>query len=315
MRAARFHRYGDPSVLQIEQLATPRPGPNELLVRVYASSLNPADLGARSGLMRLIHARHLPHVPGYDMAGVVEACGAAVTAFLPGERVYALVGLGGGAQADYVCVDQSKVAVAPERLSLSDAAAVPLGGLTALQGLRAHGRLQPGQRLLVNGASGGVGSFAVQLGKLLGCYVSAVCRGDKAAAVLALGADEVIDYSAEDFTQRPQTWNVVFDAAGNRELREVQRVLAAGGAMTTTRPSPTALLAGAVGRLGSGPRYRWFITQASGHDLALLTRLIDKHGLHPLVDRTFALEEIQAAHRYLESGEARGKVVVEVAQE
>jgi NADPH:quinone reductase-like Zn-dependent oxidoreductase len=312
MRAARFHKYGDPTVLKVEEVAQPVPANDELLIRVHASSLNPADLGARRGQLRLVHARHLPHIPGYDVAGEVAACGPAATAFVPGERVFALVGLAGGAQAEYVCVNQAKVARAPQHLSLADAAVVPLAGLTALQALRGKAHLQPGQRVLVNGAAGGVGSFAVQLAKVFDCHVTAVCRGTQAQMVTALGADAVIDYTHEDFAARRQSWDVVFDAAGNRTFRDIRRVLTAQGVMVTTRPSPRDLLTASLQRRGAGPRYRFLITRASGQDLALLAHLVDQGRVRPVVDRAFALDHIEDAHRYFEQGQARGKVVVQI---
>jgi NADPH:quinone reductase-like Zn-dependent oxidoreductase len=315
MRAVRFHSYGDPSVLQIEELPVPEPGPDQVRIRVVSSSINPADAGGRSGIVRLVHARTLPHTPGYDVAGVVDACGPGVAAFLPGERVYAMVGLDAGGQAEYVCVQTDKLAPAPSRISLAEAGAVPLAGLTALQALRAKANLQRGQRLLVNGASGGVGSFAVQIGKAMGCHVTAVCRGNKAADMRELGADEVIDYKQEDFTQRAQTWDVVFDAAGNRDLRQVQAVLPPHGFMVATRPAPADLALNALHLAGHRPGYAFLITQARGQDLALLTRLIDQGAIRPLVDHIFSMDEIQEAHRYFEQGDLRGKIVVQIADE
>jgi NADPH:quinone reductase-like Zn-dependent oxidoreductase len=147
----------------MESVPTPVPADTEVLIRVHSSSINPADIGARSGQLRLVHARNLPHIPGYDVAGEIVACGAAVTAFVPGERVYALVGLHGGSHAEFISVDQAKLARAPQTLSLADAGAVPLAGLTALQALRGKARLQRGQRVVINGASGGIGSFAIQI--------------------------------------------------------------------------------------------------------------------------------------------------------
>lgn len=313
MRAARFHQYGDPSVLQVEDVPMPMPIPKQVRVRVVASSLNAADIGGRQGIVRLIHARSLPHTPGYDIAGVVDLCGPNVSAFLPGDRVYALTGLDAGGQAEYVCIDQDRLAIAPASISLQQAGVVPLAGMTALQGLRAKANLQTGQRLLVNGATGGVGAFAVQIGKALGCRVTAVCRGSNSADVLALGADEVIDYQHEDFAKRRETWDVIFDAAGNRSLRDVQAVLAPNGAMVATRPSPVDLALGTLRFVGDRPRYSFVITKASGQDLALLSRMIDTGHIRPLIDRSFALDEIADAHRYYERGGVRGKIAVQVA--
>ena len=313
MRAVRFHRYGGPDVLHLEDVPLPEPAAGEVRIRVRSSSLNPADIGGRSGRVRLVHARHLPHIPGYDVAGVVERCGPAVSAFLPGEPVFAMVGLNGGAHAEYVCVAQEKVARAPARISLEEAGTVPLAGLTALQGLLRHARLRPGQRLLVSGAAGGVGSFAVQIGKALGCHVTGVGHGETRDLIAALGADDVVDHTREEVSRRAQAWDVVFDAAGSLDLRELRAVLAPEAIVVSPAPSPMNLLAGALRAVGPGPRYRFFITQDRGQDLALLARLIDDGRVRPAIDRFFALDEAAAAHRHVESSRTRGKVGLWVA--
>ncbi len=312
MRAVRFHTFGDPSVLRVDDVAPPVPRDNDILIRVAAASVNSADLGARQGHGGPIHVRRLPMTPGYDLAGEVTACGPKVTAFLPGDRVFALVGLQAGTTAESVAVSQTKVARAPDHISLVEAAAVPLAGLTALQGLRRVGMLQAGQRVLIIGAAGGVGSFAVQLAKVLGCHVTAVCRATKAERVALLGADEVIDPAEGGFLHRKQTWNVVLDASGTYDYAAVRPVLAPGGVMVGTRASTKSLLAGVRTALGSGPRFRFFITRANGHDLHLLAHLIDQGKLRPLIDRIFPMEEAHEAHGHAESGEVCGKVVVRI---
>jgi NADPH:quinone reductase-like Zn-dependent oxidoreductase len=227
--------------------------------------------------------------------------------------VYALVGLHGGSHAEFISVDQAKLARAPQTLSLADAGAVPLAGLTALQALRGKARLQRGQRVVINGASGGIGSFAIQIAKLLGCHVTAVCRTENHELVRSLGADTTIDYKVDDFTSRNEHWDVVFDVAGSHDFRDVRRVLTPRGVMVTPRPAPRELLNTALSALRSGPRCTFLITRARGHDLALLTALIDQGKLKPVVDRRFQLDELPEAHRYFESHKVRGKVVVQVA--
>lgn len=315
MRAVVFHEYGDPSVLRIEDRPKPAPRGDEVLVRVAGSSLNAADVRSRGGQMRLVHASHLPHVPGNDVSGVVEACGPRVTAFVPGERVYALVGLKAGAQAEYIVVAQSRLARAPHSIPLVEAAAVPLAGLTALQALRGKARIQSPRRVLVNGAAGGVGSFAVQIARAMGCHVTATCRGEKCAQVLALGADEAIDYTREDFTRRADRWDVVFDAAIARRFDEVLPVLAPDGVLVAPRPSREAVVHAALKPFRRGPRAEMLITRASGHDLALLTAMIDRGELRPLVHRVYPMDDIQSAHREFESGRFAGKIVIQVADD
>lgn len=316
MRAVRFHSYGGPDVLQIETVPLPMPEPTEVRIRIHGSSLNPADLGGRDGSMRLVHARHLPHIPGYDAAGVVDVCGDTVTGFLPGDPVFTMTGLSGGAHAEFVCVEQAQVAYAPTRISLVEAGTVPLAGLTALQGLRRVGHLHAGQRLLVNGAAGGVGSFAVQIGKAMGCHVTAVGHGETRDLMEGLGADEVVDYTQEDVTKRPQVWDVVFDAAGKLDLRALRAALTPESIVVSPAPTPqNVLLSGLhVAGVEAIPEYHFFITQPNGYDLALLARMIDNGDMNPQIDQVFAMDDIQAAHRYVEdSRRTRGKVGVQVA--
>ncbi len=312
MRAAMFSAYGDPSVLRVAEAPRPVPRPTELLIKVSGSSINPADIGGRHGLLRLVHARRLPHIPGYDVAGEIVACGAAVTAFAPGERVFALVGLNGGGHAEYVCVEQRKLARLPQRLALADAGVVPLAGLTALQALRGRAHIARGQRVLITGATGGVGSFAVQIAKYFGCHVTAVCRGEAREVALGLGADEVLDYRQGSFTRSGERWDIVLDAAGAYDFREVRPILRAAGMMVTPRPTPASIVPGLLRRFGRGPRYSGLITGASGQDLAFLSLLLEQGDLRPLLDRQFPLDQIGDAHRYFEAGGIQGKVAVQI---
>lgn len=312
MRAARFHAFGPPSVLRVEAAPRPPVKDDAVLIRVYASSINNADIGSRQGSLRIVHTRRLPHVPGYDVAGEVVECGPRVTAFLPGDRVFAMLGLGAGGQAEYASVAQGSVARLPRSIAFADAAATPLAGLTALQALRRKAHIRPGQRVLINGASGGVGSFAVQLAKIVGCHVTGVCRRDTFEFVAGLGADDLIDYRQDSVVDRGERWDVVLDAAGNLDFADVRRVLGPGGVMVAVAGSPRALLMAARTRFASGPRFTLFVTEASGRDLSLLAHLIDQGRLRPTVDRVFPLERIVEAHRYFEEGAPRGKVIVQI---
>ena len=312
MRAVRLHQFGDPDVLQLDEVALPEPKGDELRVRVHATSLNYAELGVRRGEMKAFSFWQMPLTLGFDLAGEVEACGANVTAFRPGDRVYGAIGHRGGANADYACVKQSRVTLAPASLSLEALAAVPVAGLTALQALRGIADLRAGQRVLVNGASGGVGAFAVQLAKRFGGTVTGVCSGAKRDFVLSLGADEVIDYQQEDFAERRERWDVVFDASGKRDFAALHGALSDEGRAISTRISPRGAFNALTSRLGAAPRYHFIPARERSYDLAFLARLIEGGELRAPVDRTFGLEDLPAAHRYMESGEARGKVVVKV---
>lgn len=281
-------------------------------MRVRATSVNHMDLSFRAGEPKAVTAWRLPFTSGFDLAGEVEAVGPKVTGYEPGDRVFGELGLQGGANAEYVLVKQNRVALLPPSISWTDAAALPIAGLTALQALRTHAGLQQGQRVLVNGASGGVGAFGVLLAKLFGAHVTAVCSGGKREFVLGLGADEVIDYRHEDFTRRDATWDVVLDASGGGKLADVRRVLSRRGVMVILRMNAPNALAMVTSRLQVGPRLVLMVAQARTSDLAFLARLVESGRLRVPVERTFALEEVSEAHRHLEAGGVRGKVVVEV---
>ena len=316
MRAVRFHRFGDPGVLRVDSVETPQPKGDEVLLKVHGSSINYSDVGLRRGELKLVSFWRLPLTPGFDVAGEVVACGPEVTAFLPGDRVYALLGLQAGGLAEYVCVAQEKLGNAPQTLSLFDAAAVPLAGLTALQGLRGKAGLhaREGQRVLVNGASGGVGAFAVQFAKFFKCHVTAVAGTGKLDFVRGLGADEALDYHQADFTRLSTQWDVVFDAAGKREFGEVRPVLRPGGVMVSTRTSPQGVLASVTTAVTDGPDFSFLITKERGQDLNFLAGMIDRGQLRVPVDRVFHLAEAADAHRYFESNATQGKVVIAVSE-
>lgn len=310
MRAARIHRFGGPEVLRFDEVKIPKPKRDELLVRVHATSLNHIDVGMRRGDLKVFAVGRLPLTLGFDLAGEVVACGAQVTAFAPGDRVFGAIGHRGGAAADYACVKQSKVARVPPTVALTTLAAVPIAGLTALQALRVYARLRPGQRVLVNGASGGVGAFGVSLAKLFGAQVTGICSEAKRDFVRGLGADEVLDYRTADFTNSNRCWDIVFDAAGNRTFGEVRRVLSPRGVMVTTRLAPRVALSMLTPARRGARRLAFVPARERSMDLAFLASLVEQGELHVPVARTFRFEEMAAAHHHLESGNARGKIVV-----
>ncbi len=314
MRAARFHRHGDPSVLRVDDIAPPRaPTGDELLVRVAASSINGTDLGLRRGRARIATFGRLPFTLGFDLAGEVVGCGPAVTAFEPGDRVMALLGHGGGGQAEQVLLRQSRAARTPRSLSPEASAAIPLAGLTALPALHGKAALhtRPSARVLVTGASGGIGSYGVQLAKLAGAHVTGVAGGPKLPFVTDLGADATVDRLRRDLTDIDATFDVVFDTTGRPALDAVRGILAEGGVFVSTRPiSADALRALAPRALRSDDRrFAAVATRARSQDLARLAALVDTGRLRPALDRTFPLAEIGQAHRHAEEA-LRGKVVV-----
>jgi NADPH:quinone reductase-like Zn-dependent oxidoreductase len=326
MPAMVYTRYGPPAVLQLTEIARPLPGDHDVLIKVQAASLNPADwhyvrgtpLLFRPALGGLLRSKYT--IPGADLAGLVEAVGRDVQRFQPGDAVFGdLSGYGRGTLAAYVCVrEEAALALKPAGLSFEQAAAVPLAALTALQGLRDHGQIQPGQQVLITGASGGVGTFAVQIAKSFGAEVTGVCSTRNLDLVRALGADRVIDYTHEDVTRRGQRFDLILDCAAYRSFPEYRRALCrqgryvlVGGAMP--RVFQVMLAAPLLSSIGSRT-YRTFVERANTKDLVYLTALLDAGKVVPVIDRCYPLHEAAEALRYLEAGHARGKVVITVDQ-
>ena len=319
MKAIIYTRYGSPDVLQLKETAAPQPGEGEVLVKVWATGLNAADRYALSGkpfIARLMIGgpRRPKHtILGADVAGVVEAAGSNVSRFRPGDAVYGdLSGVGSGGLAEYVCAPEGVWALKPAGVSFEQAAAVPMAAVTALQGLRDKGQIRAGQRVLVHGASGGVGTFALQIAKALGAEVTAVCSPRNVDMAYALGADHVIDYTREDFAQNKQRYGLIFVANGNRPLGDYQRALAPGGI--------GVVAGGALGQifqamlLGPLVAGRGKVTSLSAKpdsgDLATIGEWLEKGTIRPVIDRCYPLAETAEAFRYLEKERARGKVVV-----
>ena len=314
MRAVVAPRYGDAEVLEVRERAVPAPGPHDLLVRVRAAGVNPADLHLLRGqpaFLRLMgHGLRRPRydVPGADVAGRVEEVGAAVRAFEPGDEVFAdLSAVGRGAFAEYVVAPAAAWARKPCPLDAAAAAAVPMAAVTALQGLRDHGRLAAGQRVLVHGASGGVGTFAVQIAKTLGAHVTGVSSGRNTDLVASLGADRTVDYTREDFTAGHEAYDLIFDTVGNRSIREVRAVLAPEGTYVSTAFSPGLLLAG-LGRRSQ--RLHAMVARPNATDLRTVGAWLEEGAVAPVLDRTYPLERARDALAYLEGRRARGKVVL-----
>jgi len=323
MKAVVRRCYGPPEVLAVEDVEKPRPAEDQVLVKVRAASVNPLDwhyMRATPYLMRMDSGVGTPVNPriGVDFAGVVEAVGKDVTRFKPGDEVF-----GGkfGALAEYVAVtEDGSLARKPPNLGFDQAAAVNVAAVTALQALRDHAGLKAGQAVLINGASGGVGTFAVQVAKWLGAEVTGVCSTRNVALVRSLGADHVIDYTREDFTQGTARYDVVMDNVANRGVLEVRRVLkpagkyvAIGGGGPDANPwiGPFATpLKAMVVSWFVDEDMGMFVSHGSGEDLAVLAGLMQEGRVVPVIDRTYPLAETAEAMRYLETGRARGKVIV-----
>lgn len=311
MHAVGFRRYGSAEVLEPLEVALPSPGPDDLLVRVVASGVNPADGLLRSGKLRLVARVRLPFVPGCDVAGIVEEVGPAVTGFRPGQAVYAMLpSIGGGGYAEYAVVRAQDAAVLPGTLTFAEAAVVPLAALTALQALRDHAHVQPGSSLLVNGASGGVGTFAVQVGKALGARVTAATSEGNADLVRDLGADQVVDYATDLFAAGHH--DAVLDAVGAHPLRRWRAVLEPHGVVVTLNPARGNPAARALARLTGTQRLASLLVQPSGADLATLTGWIEAGRLRPVLEQAHPLDDAAAAHRRSETKRVRGKLALVV---
>jgi NADPH:quinone reductase-like Zn-dependent oxidoreductase len=315
MRAAAIDGYGGSDRLVIREIERPAPGSGQILVRVRAAGVNPLDWKIRSGSLRFIMPQKFPWVPGFDVAGIVEEIGVEVDTFAPGDAVHALLPKG-GACAEFTVVEASAAAMIPDGLSFEEAAAVPVGGLTAWQALVDRGQLAPGERVLVNGGAGGVGHFAVQIAAALGARVTAVASGRNQGFLHELGAQRTIDYESDDFTRDEETYDIVFDAAGTSNFRECDLILGEGGIYVTTNVGPRiffhSILTGFGGLFGPARRARSIVVKPNGKDLAEIDSLILRGKVRPHVDRVFSLDEIRQAQEASESGHPRGKIVIRV---
>jgi NADPH:quinone reductase-like Zn-dependent oxidoreductase len=318
MKAWTYRRYGSPDVLRWADVETPSPKDDEVVIRIRAAGLNAADWHMMRGepkLVRLFSGLRRPRkraIVGSDIAGVVESVGAGVTRLHPGDEVFAEVGAGGC--AELVAVAASSVALKPATATLEQAAAVPMAGLTALQALRDHGRVQAGRHVLVNGASGGVGTFTVQLAKAFGAEVTAVCSARNLEMVRSIGADRVIDYAREDVTLGEPRFDVVVDIVGTHPLRHYRRVMTPGatyvmvGSVNNRFIRP--IVYGKLLSLVSGRRFTAFVAKGNEEDLAYLAARVDAGEVTPVIDRTYQMAAAPDAMRHLEGGHVAGKLVI-----
>ena len=314
MKAFVYERYGPPERLRMAEVDTPAAGAGQVLVKVLAASVNAADWHMLRGrplfsraTLGLLRPKH--RILGVDVAGRVEAVGSGVAGFQPGDEVYAnLLDHGYGGFAEYVSVPLGVLSLKPASLSFEEAAAVPMAATTALQGLRRHGELHPGQRVLVNGGSGGVGSFAVPIAKAAGAEVTAVTSTPNLDLARSLGADQVIDYTTTDFVNTGQRYDRILDTVGNRSVRDLRRALAPGGKAAVTGFTSVRRLLGVS--LGGGKDVAQVQAHVTAKDLELLSDLLEAGTLRPQIDRRYAFADLPAAIAYLEQGNAKAKVVV-----
>ena len=322
MKAILCTKYGSPDVLELKEVEKPAPRDNQVLVKIHAASANPLDWHGMRGapfLVRLGGGFSKPKDPrlGADLAGTIEAVGKAVTRFQPGDEVF---GLAGGTFAEYTCVAEDALVLKPANISFEQAAAVPVAAYTALQGLRNTGHIQSGQKVLVNGAAGGVGTFAVQIARSFGAEVTGVCSTSNLELVRSIGAAQVIDYTREDFTNNGRHYDLIYDAVANRSISELQRALNPGGICVVAGFSNLFNL---VKLMLFGPwasrrenKKVGMMDMASSNqkDLIFIRGLLETGKVIPVIDRCYPLNETPEAIRYLEKGHAHGKVIITIEQ-
>jgi len=326
MKAIICPRYGSPDVLQLREVEKPSPQPNEVLIKIHAASLNSRDLRmlrANPFFMRLIPGglfRPKNKILGSDLAGRVEVIGSSVKQFQPGDEVFGYLpsATGRGTFAEFVCADEKTISLKPANLTFKQAAAVPLAAVTALQGLRDNGDIQPGQKVLINGASGGVGTYAVQIAKALGAEVTAVCSTRNLEMVHSLGADQVIDYKVEDFTQRGIQYDLILAVNGFHTIEDYLRALKPSGSYIVAGGSMRQLIqAGSKAKrnpmLGTQKICILSLEQNS-NDLILLKEMLEAEYIKPVIDGCYPLDKTPEAFRYFEKEHPKGKVVIDIYQ-
>lgn len=325
MKAIVYHEYGPADVLKLAEVAKPAPKDDEVLIRIHATSVTTGDVNMRGftfvprgfGLIsRLMFGYRRPNkaILGVEFAGEIEAVGKNVTLFKAGDQVFGLDGAGIGAYAEYKCMPESGgLALKPAGLTYEEAAAIPNGALTALTFLKKLANLRPGQQILVNGASGSVGSAAVQIAKHLGAEVTGVCSAANASLVKSLGADHVIDYTREDFTRSGRVYDVIFDTVGKTSLAQCRNVLAPGGLFLASAGGLPEFVQMLWTSLVGGQKVLAGISSESAEDLALVKELVETGELRPVIDRRYPLEQTAEAHRYVDTGRKKGNVVITLA--
>ena len=322
MKAIVYRSYGSPDVLRYEEIETPVPGSDELLIAVRAASVNPLDVHLMRGepyALRIMTGLRKPKNPrlGVDVAGRVESVGVDVKQFKPGDEVF---GVARGAMAGYVCGSASRFVTKPQNVTFAQAAAVPVAGCTAFQGLSKRAKIQPGQKVLINGASGGVGTFAVQIAKTLGAHVTGVCSTRNVQLVRSIGADDVIDYTREDFAENIAGYDALVDCVGNRSLSACRRVLKKDGIYVGVGAHGDSVIRLLV-RLSSTVVMSAFVSQnlltlsakADNETLAAIAGLMESGKVTPVIEKEYSLAQAPDAIRHLETGHTRGKVVITVS--
>lgn len=315
MKAVVMRKYGTPDVLEIANISRPQIDDNQVLVEVYASSVNPVDWKIRKGNLKLFMRKKLPCILGGDIAGRVVEVGNKVQFFRVGDEVFGKIDISkNGAYAEYVATSASHLALKPQNMNFEEAATLPLAGLTALQALRNMGGIRKGMNVLINGCSGGVGSFAVQLAKAYGCKVTGVCSNRNMQFAKDLGADRVIDYTQQEIVSLQEEYDIFFDVVGNQEYSKVKHILQRGGVFVTTLPSFNILLLGSIHNLVSSRKMKEIFVKESKKDLEILADFVDAGLLKTHIDKSYDLIDVAEAHQYSETGRVVGKLSLKIAE-
>ena len=312
MKAIIFNEYGGPEKLEYVDIPVPVAGEGELLVKIAAASVNPVDWKVREGRLKFMTGKKFPLFAGSELSGLVEEVGPGVSGFVKGDRVFAGLTRKGGAYAEYAVANYKKVIKIPDSMSHEVASTLAVAGVTPLQSFTRHFKVKSGDRVLVNGASGGVGTYAVQIAKVLGAHVTAVCSERNRELVLSLGADEVIDYSKDDFRDRPDAYDVILDAAANAFYDDSKSSLKRGGMLIKLNISLKTIFLGIWTKLFSSRKVKMILLKNDMKDFEWLIRHIDAGDINVVIDKTFPLEKAREAQEYSQTGRARGKIVLRV---
>jgi NADPH:quinone reductase-like Zn-dependent oxidoreductase len=310
MKALVINQFGGHEQLVIQEVAMPLPKSDEVLIRVHAAGVNPVDFKIRNGSMKMITGKKFPRILGGDVAGIVEQVGKN-SAFRPGDKVFAMLSLKGGAYAEFITVKENQLCLIPAGFSMTEAAATPLAALTALQAFQKSNGVKPGDQVLINGASGGVGTFAVQIAKAMGAEVTAVCSTANLELAKSLGADHLIDYTIEDFTKTENRYHTVFDAVAKSSFGKCRKIIEKGGKYVSTLPN-NGLFFTRFFNFARATKAHFVMAKPSGNDLRLIADYMKQGLVKPVIHQTFPLHQGGKAHQLIETERVKGKLVLTV---
>ncbi|MBW6478298.1 MAG: NAD(P)-dependent alcohol dehydrogenase [Bacteroidales bacterium] len=311
MKKVIYEAYGDADVLKVADFRINEPADGEVLVKIMAAGINPVDYKIRKGALKFIYRAKLPRTPGGEISGIVEKTGSTQSAFKPGDKVYAMLPISVGGYSEYVNVKEDLLSLMPKNISFNEAAVIPLAGLTALQALRDKGNISKGMKVLINGGSGGVGMFAIQIAKAFGAEVTAVCSGKNINFVRSFGADHVVDYEKEDFTKLTDKFDIILDAVAKSSFGKCKKILKEKSVFITTIPSPPVMLRQIINPMVNKKAFG-ILTKPLSKDLDYLTNLIAQGKLKASIEKVYSMEEAANAHKHIETGRVKGKLVIKM---